>query len=152
MRYSDLISGIFWMAVGLLLSIWSTRYQIGTLTQPGSGFFPLGLGVLLIFLSIILLLQARKSSFVSQIPLTSKPERDWKKVAYTLLVMLLATLLFERVGYLLTLFLLITFLMYGGGARNWKTILVVAFFSVTGVYLIFVLLLKQLYPRGLLGI
>jgi putative tricarboxylic transport membrane protein len=140
------------MAVGLLLSVWSTRYQIGTLTQPGSGLFPLGLGVLLTCLSINLLLQARKSSLGSQALPSSCPEGEWKKVAYTLLVMFLGTLLFEKIGYLLTIFLLITFLMYGGGSRNWRTILLVAFFSVTGVYLVFVLLLRQLYPRGLLGI
>lgn len=152
MKYSDLMSGIFWIAVGLLLSVWSTTYQIGSLTQPGSGFFPLGLGLLLIFLSIILLLQARKSSLAPQLVPSSHPAGGWKKVAYTLLVLLLATFLFEKIGYLFTIFLLITFLIYGAGSRNWKTILLVAFFSVTGVYLVFVLLLKQLYPRGLLGI
>ena len=138
--------------MGLLLSVWSTRYPIGTLTQPGPGFFPLGLGLLLTLLSINLLLQARKSSLVPQTLPSSSLKGEWKKVAYTLLTMFLATLLFARIGYLLTIFLMITFLMYGGGSRNWRTILLVAFSSVAGVYLVFVLLLKQLYPRGLLGI
>ena len=62
MKSSDLISVIFWLVVGLLLSLWSTRYQIGSLAQPGPGFYPLGLGVLLIFFSLILLGQGTRSS------------------------------------------------------------------------------------------
>ena len=153
MKYSDLISGIFWLTVGLLLSLWSIRYQIGNLINPGSGFFPFLLGILLIFLSLVLLIgQTKKLSLPTETISYSTPWVGSKKVAYTSLILLLATFLFEKIGYLLTIFLLIIFLMYGAGSRGWKTILFIAFFSAMGVYLVFVLLLKQLYPLGLLGI
>lgn len=152
MKYSNLISGIFWLTFGFLLSFWSTRYQIWSLTEPGSGFFPLALGLLLILFSTILLLQAKKSSLAPQKILPSYTRGGSKRVGYTFLILFLGNFLFEKIGCLFTIFLMIIFLMYGAGSRSWKTILLVAFFSVVGVYLVFVLLLKQLYPRGPLGI
>jgi hypothetical protein len=47
---------------------------------------------------------------------------------------------------------MIILLMWGPALRSWKTILLVAFISAIGVYLVFVLLLKQPLPRGILGI
>ena len=56
-----IISGIFWLACGLLFTIWSTTYEIGSLLQPGPGLYPLVLGPLLIPLSLISYLDALKS-------------------------------------------------------------------------------------------
>jgi hypothetical protein len=76
----------------------------------------------------------------------------WKKVVYTVSIMLLGTFLFEPLGYLLTFFLLLILLIRGAGPQRWRTTLLIAFFSALSVYLIFVLLLKQQLPKGLLGI
>ena len=152
MRSPDFISGVFWLCLGLLLSLWSTRYQIGNFLQPGAGFLPLILGILLILLSLILLGQAKKSSQTPQGPAFSILPGGWKKVVYTVSIMLLATFLFETIGYLLTFFLLLILLMQGAGPQRWRTTLLIAFFSALSIYMIFVLLLKQQLPKGLLGI
>lgn len=152
MRSPDFISGVFWLCLGLLLSLWSTQYQIGNLIQPGAGFLPLILGILLILLSLILLGQAKKSSRTPQGLAFSILPGGWKKVVYTVSIMLLATFLFETIGYLLTFFLLLILLMQGAGPQRWRTTLLIAFFSALSIYMIFVLLLKQQLPKGLLGI
>lgn len=154
MKSSDLISVIFWLVVGLLLSFWSTRYQIGSLTQPGPGFYPLGLGILLIFFSLILLGQGTRSPQATKkaSPSSFSVSGGWKRIAYVVLVLLLLTFFFETIGYLLTFFLLIMLLMAGAGLQSWKRILLVAFFSALGVYLVFVLLLQQPLPRGFVGL
>lgn len=152
MKYSHFISSIFWLAVGLLLSLWSTSYQIGSLVQPGPGLYPLVLGILLIFISLILLVQAIRSSPDIKKVLPFSLPGGWKKVTYTVLILLLATFFFETIGYLLTFFLLIVLLMRGAGPQSWKKILLVAIFSALGIYLVFVLLLKQPLPRGFLRI
>ena len=151
MKYSDFISGIFWLIVGLLLSIWSLSYRIGSIINPGPGFWPLGLGLLLIFLSLILLWQAKKSSSVKQKGTSAFFPGVWKK-AYTVLILLLATFFFETIGYLLTIFLLIFSLMLGQELQNWKKFLFIALFTTVGVYIIFVLILRQPLPRGFLRI
>jgi hypothetical protein len=151
-KYSDLIGGIFWIAVGVLLSLWSISYKIGTPTQPGPGFYPLGLGILLIFFSLILLGQGTRSSQAAKKASPFSVSGGWKRIAYVVLVLLLLTFFFETIGYLLTFFLLIMLLMAGAGLQSWKRILLVAFFSALGVYLVFVLLLQQPLPRGFLGL
>ena len=129
----DLISGIFWGILGLLFSIWSFTYQLWSLNQPGPGLFPLLLGLLLIFLSFLLLLgQVKKHLLNKEKTLPFSMPGGWKKVAYTVLILLLATFLFETIGYLLTFFLLIIFLMLREKLQSWKKILLVALFSCTG--------------------
>ena len=147
-----IISGIFWLIVGIVFSIWATRYQIGSLTQPGPAIFPLLLGLLLIFLSLISLRQTKRSSVCNQ---TAKPfssKSHLGKVIYTILVLLSSTFLFEKIGYLATLFLLMVLLLRGSKLLSWKIIIFIAFFTVFGVYIVFVLMLNQPLPRGILGI
>jgi hypothetical protein len=151
MKYSDFISGIFWLIVGLLLSIWSLSYRTGSIINPGPGFLPLGLGLLLIFLSLILLWQAKKSFFVKEKGTSAFSPGIWKK-AYTVLILLLASFFFESIGYLLTIFLFIFSLMLGQNLKNWKKILFIALFTTVGVYIIFVLILRQPLPQGFLRI
>jgi putative tricarboxylic transport membrane protein len=152
MKYAHFIGVIFWLAVGLLLSLWSLSYSIGTLTQPGPGFYPLGLGVLLIFFPLILLGQGIRSSPETKKVPPFSISGGWKRVAYVVLILLLLTFLFETIGYLITFFLLIMLLMAGAGLKSWKRILLAAFFSALGVYLVFVLLLQQPLPRGFVGV
>lgn len=151
MKSPDSTSGVFWLCLGLVIALWSTVYRIGNLAEPGPGFLPLILGILLILLSLVLLVQAKKPS---KTPAPAPPilQGGWKKVLYTLFVLVLATFLFEPLGYLLTFFLLLILLIRGAGPQRWRTTLLIALFSALIIYLIFVLLLKQPLPKGLWGI
>ncbi len=154
MRHRDTVSGLFWLFIGLGLSIWTlTSYEIGRLTQPGPGYLPLGLGIILLFLSLILIVgQMRKTPGARQAVLPAAPSGCWKKVVYTVLVLTVAAFFFERVGYLLTFFFLIVLLMKGAERQSWKRILLTAMLTTAGVYVVFILLLEQPLPRGFLGI
>jgi len=151
-KHKDVIGGLFWLGVGLVLSLWATRYSIGSLILPGPGSLPLVLGLILILLSIILIARGILSSRVTGRDSPPLLLTGWKKGVYTVGVLLLGAFFFERVGYLLTFFLLILLLMKGAGAQSWKTTVLVAFCSALGVYLVFVRLLEQPLPLGLLGI
>jgi putative tricarboxylic transport membrane protein len=153
MKHPDLISGFFWLAIGLLLSIWSgVSYEVGSFTQPGPGFVPFVLGLLLILLASILLGQTRRSSLPSQRPSSSCSSKGWKKAAYVLLIYVIGIFLFEVIGYLFTFFLMILFLMHEIGSRTWKVSFLTALLSTLGVYLVFVSLLELQLPRSPLGI
>jgi hypothetical protein len=152
LKLKDLIGGLFWLGVGLLLSLWATRYSIGSLTLPGPGSLPLVLGLILILLSIILIARGILSSRVTGRDSSPLLLTGWKKGVYTVVILLLGAFFFERLGYLLTFFHLIVFLMRGAGAQSWKRTVLVAICSALGVYLVFVRLLEQPLPLGLLGI
>jgi hypothetical protein len=147
----DFIAATFWLVTGVLLSIWAATYSLGSLFRPGPGFVPLILGVLLIFFSLILLGKSKKSDAGTSAPFDSSSGR-LKKVAYTVLILILAAFAIERMGYLLTLFLLVALLMRGVEPQSWRATLLTAFFSALGIYLVFDLLLKQPLPRGFLRI
>lgn len=150
MKYPNLTSGIFWLFVGILFSIWATTYHIGSVTQPGAGFLPLILGILLILFSLIILGQGWKAYIAKEKGASPSLLAGWKKIVYTILILLFATFSFEKIGYLITVFLFIFFLMLQTEFRSPKKMLLTSFFTALGVYLIFILLLEQPFPRGLL--
>jgi hypothetical protein len=154
MKHRDVASGLFWLVFGLGLSIWTlTSYEIGRLTQPGPGYLPLALGIILILLSLILLVgQKKKSPGARQAVLPAARSGGWKKVVYTVLVLTIAGFFFERVGYLLTFFFLIVLLMKGAERQSWKRIFLTALLTTVGVYVVFVLLLEVQLPHGFLGV
>jgi hypothetical protein len=154
MKYRDIAGGLFWLFFGLGLSIWTlTSYEIGSLTQPGPGYLPLALGIILLILSLILLVgQMKKTPSAGKAVLPIVRSGSWKRAAYTVLVMIVAAFFFEQVGYLLTFFFLIVLLMMGAERQSWKRIILTALLTMVGVYVVFILLLQQQLPRGFLGV
>ena len=150
MKHKNLIAGIFWICLGILLSIWSTSYHIGGITQPGPGFLPLILGILIVLFSIVILAQGWKADAAKEKAVSFSLPAGWKKIAYVILVMLFTTFAFEPLGYLITVFLLIALLMLGKGLRSLRKAILTALLTALGVYLVFILLLEQPFPRGLL--
>ena len=150
MKTGELVSSLFLLGVGILLSIWSSSYQIGGLAQPGAGFLPLVLGLLLCLFSIILLAQAWTSSSHKEKQKTTSIPEGWRKMAYIVLIVTLAALFFERLGYLISVFLMIGLLMLGTQSGSIKKSLLTALLTTLGVYVVFILILEQPFPRGLL--
>lgn len=151
MKYREWISGFFWLLVGVVLVGWSSSYRVGTIIKPGPGFFPLGVGLLLIVFSVYLLLkESRRRSPGKKLP--SFSPGGWKKVACAVLILIFSVLFFERLGVLITFFLLVVLTMRWAGMQSWRRTLITALCSSVGVYLVFVLILKQQLPRGPLGI
>ena len=56
--YTDLIGGGLLVVLGVACGWYATRYNIGTLTRMGPGYFPTALGFLLAFLGLLILLPA----------------------------------------------------------------------------------------------
>jgi len=148
MKYHGLIGGFFWFGIGILLSIWSTRYEIGSISHPGPGLFPLILGIILILLSIIILIsQIVKITRIEEYPSFGEGR---KNILFILIILIFSTLLFEKIGYLITFFSLIFLAMSVVNPRGWRMNLIFAILTIIGIYLVFVLLLEQPLPKGYL--
>ncbi|OGP28565.1 MAG: hypothetical protein A2038_06780 [Deltaproteobacteria bacterium GWA2_57_13] len=152
MKYSEIIGGIFWLLLGIIFTILATGYQIGSVTQPGPGFLPLGVGLLLIVFSLVILGQGLQSlkNLEAVVPF-SKPG-GLKKVAYIVLLLLVLGFFFEEIGLLITVFLLLTLSMLVAELKSWKKIIFLGLVTTLGVYILFVLLLSQQLPRGFLRV
>jgi putative tricarboxylic transport membrane protein len=148
-RRLNLISSIVLLAIAAAVFLDVSRVPIGTPSRPESGFYPLIMGCLLTVLSLILLGQTFRERRAEGRAL------DWRglrKVAVTVLALFAFAFFLERLGYLLSIFLLIGFLMKAIEPQKWWRVLLVAFLCSFVSFLIFGLALNTPLPPGLLGI
>lgn len=154
MRKADAVVAIFWILLGLTISIWSATFPFGGWEAPGPGFLPLFLGLILILLGSILFFVTIKrkegspmATFASLIP----DRAAFIRVALTLGGMLVSAALFEYLGFVLTVFFLILFLMRAIQPQKWIVAVLYALLSAFGSFVLFKVLLNTTLPRGFLG-
>lgn len=99
-RDRDFVSGLLFVALGGAAVWQAQRYQLGTLTDMGPGYFPVVLGTLLLFFGVIALLSAVFAHAATPIPaVTLRP-----LLAMTCSILAFALLL-DRVGLIFTVFI-----------------------------------------------
>ena len=153
MNRDEAIGGILIFLFGAVTAYFSLRMPVGTFRAAGSGLFPLGLGILLMGLSMILVI---KSWVPSQSVEEKKPRyevpRSGKQVILFLGAIVLATFLFDRLGYPLVSFLLLIALLRALGVKRWAYNLSLSLLTATGAYILFVLWLQIPLPKGWIGL
>jgi hypothetical protein len=77
--------------------------------------------------------------------------RGWRPLIFTLGVLLFFFVFFERLGYLICTFLLVSILVGVIGKRKWWFVMLFAIFSTLISYLIFGVFLKTQLPGGIFG-
>lgn len=128
----------------------ASRLPFGTLRTPQSGFWPLILGVVLSFLSLIHFGGTIKKRAEKGTPFWAEPGA-WKKVGSVVASLVGFAFLFELLGYLIAVFLLIGFLLRIVKPSKWWLVFVVASLSSVLSYLIFGSLLSTPLPKGIFG-
>ena len=110
---------------------------------------PLLSGSLVCFFAVLTFLSAyrRKSGDVKKI----WADIQFKKLVFVLIMLLLYALLIEKVGFLLSTFLLIFLLLRFVDPRSWMTSLIGGGITSILSYLLFETWLKAQLPRGILG-
>ena len=78
-------------------------------------------------------------------------EMTWVKIALVLLFLLLYAFLLERLGFVLTSFLLLSFLLGWIEQAGWTRSLGVAAVAALGSFAVFELWLKIRLPKGIFG-
>ena len=155
MKKKDSIMAVFWILLGLTISIWSSRFPFGGLAHPGPAYFPLGTGLAITAFGVIMFFQARRGEkgnpSLSPEPLVSH-RAAVVRVVLCLCGMVLSAVLFETLGFVLTMFLMILFMMRTIAPQKWKTSLFYSLMSALGSFFIFKVLLKTQLPSGILGL
>jgi putative tricarboxylic transport membrane protein len=154
MKNRNLISGVFFLGIGIIISIYAFTYGIGGSVSPGPGFLPLLTGICLVLLSLILLLSTLKDNTTLK-EKTEKffPEKEsFKKISLSILGLILYTVALEYFGYVLTTLLFMIFMLKCIESRNRITVLLWSSLTAISFYLLFEMLLKSQLPKGILGI
>jgi len=132
--------------------IWqSSQMPIQAQFGPGRGFLPLWLGVILAVLSIALLFEAVKRPTDQDEP---SPFPDKKGVLAVVLVvvgLIAYPLMMNALGYVLTTFIFVMFLMLAVQRNSILTTLLTSAIITLIMYLIFDLALKVRLPDGPFG-
>lgn len=139
---------LFWIAVGLLACYGATRLGVGSITDPGAGFIFFWSGLVLIILSLLVFADAVRSSedTVRQIP-----EINWPKITLVLFSLLLYAFFLERLGFVLTTFVLMSFLLGCIQGAGWFRSFGIAGAAALTTYAMFELWLKIRLPKGIVG-
>jgi hypothetical protein len=149
----EITGGVLMFLFGAVTVFFSLGMPVGTFRAAGSGLFPLGLGILLMGLSVVHLLKV----YVQGRPTGEKkthPElpRSAKQVVLFTGATALATLLFKLLGYPLMSFLLLLALLRILGVKRWAYSLSLSFLTAASAYFLFVLWLQIPLPRGWIGL
>jgi len=152
MRKASLITGIIFLAFSLtvMVSSWSMEYysSIG----PGPGFFPFWLSAILGLLAVLWIVQILRSPSKSK----EKDENDRLFPRGDGLLRLLSIvgavffmmILMEPLGFQLTMFAFLVFLLIVLGRVKTRTTLIVAAIGSFGLFRIFTMLLDVQLPQS----
>ncbi len=152
MRKGDLGSSSVLFLLGAAIVYGSWGLGLGTWASPGPGFLPFlaGLGLSLIATGIFALAVIQKE----EVPAAEKfwPRLDSGKIVLSVFISLIVyDLLWTRLGFSLTTFLLLLFLFRFVGKRKWSVTLVGAMMTSLTSYFLFQVFLKSQLPTGFVG-
>jgi hypothetical protein len=137
----DHVAGGVFIAAGVLVFALSGDLPFGTLASPGAGMMPkLVLGLLIAF-GAILVARAGESP-----PLATIDWGDFRHAATVVGVTAVATALYTKVGFVISVSLLLFVLLYFIEKRSLLSTLAVSLGVTIGSYLLFSTLLKSPLP------
>jgi putative tricarboxylic transport membrane protein len=148
----DIISSLFWMAMGIGVCYGGYDLDLGTLHDPGSGFMFFWVGIIMIGLSLGILIRAMKATAVAGELKALLTGIRWKKVVFILVALLLYAYVFVPLGFILSTILLLIFLFKAVEPQRWSWAILGAIISTLAAYGVFHLWLRSPLPKGFLGI
>ncbi len=144
----DFFQGLLWLFIGLVVLFLSSQYSMGSFSDPGPGALPFGLGLVFVMLSMILLFQSHRiKNPENEKHLPFGPRR--LKVFFIILFLGLIIFLLESLGYLLSIFLMISLSMLIMEPRRWVSALLLGAIASYSSYMLFDVWLKVQLPKGL---
>jgi hypothetical protein len=129
---SDQFSGLLLLALGLYVGWESRAYPVGTLQEPGPGYLPVLLAVLLGVIGLLVAWSGSKS-----VPLASLKWPEATRAIVILAACAVATFALERIGYRLTVMVLLVFFLGVLERRRPLPVALVALgFSLASFYIV----------------
>jgi len=122
------------------------------MVEPGTGFMPFAMGLVMIALGIALFFEA--SAVLRKDPkLNFSVWSDvyWRRVLYVVLLLTAYAVVLPKIGYLIATFLVMVFLLKSGEPVKWISAVFAGIAASTISYIIFGVWLNVAFPRGILG-
>ncbi len=152
MKTHQQFASLFWLAIGVYVTVTAYRLGLGHVQKPGPGFIFFWTALLLVILSIIDLiasLRARSASYSKEGTIWAG--KRWPKVVLVFSGLVVYTYVFNLLGFLFSSFLLMIFLFKGVEPMKWWASVLGSIVAMFIVYAVFQLWLKVPFPAGVLG-
>jgi hypothetical protein len=143
---ADHVAGAAFVLLGGFVLALSGDLPIGGLSMPGSGFMPSLVAAILILLGLVLVVRGRESD-----PLSAIEWSDAKHAGLIVVITAAATLLYIRLGFILTMGLLMAALLLIVERRRPLRAGVYSACVVLAAYAVFKWALRAPLPAGPLG-
>jgi ABC-type Fe3+-siderophore transport system permease subunit len=147
MKKYNLINGFIYLGLALFMVFESFRLELGEVRSPGAGFFPFLTAIPLGVLAIILILNAVSKS-VGKEEVNWPTKKNRRKIIMTLSALAVYTLCLSYLGYFMSTFILLFWLLKGIEPQKWSTAFLIAVISVVATYFIFGQWLDVPLPEG----
>jgi hypothetical protein len=145
------IAAIFFLIVGIFFSIYARSVEIGSWNEPGPGFLPFWAGITLTVMAAVLLMGSYARKAWAARPSFFPQADSWKRVLATFLALIAYNLLLTSLGFTLTTFLFLAFLVKFIFPQTWGRTLLVASLGSAFARLLFINFLETQLPKGFLG-
>jgi hypothetical protein len=143
---SDHIAGGAFVIIGLVVIALSGDLPVGTLSFPGAGMMPKLIALLLVIFGLLLIVRGRESATLASI--------SWADLPHALRVLVIAGIaiaLYQTLGFVITMTLLLFALIFGAERQNPLYALGFSLGVVTLAYLLFEVVLKTPLEHGTIG-
>jgi len=148
----DIISSLFWMAMGIGISYGGYDLDMGSLHDPGSGFMFFWVGLFMIGLSLIIFIKAVRGKDPKGELKVLWTEIRWKKLVSVMAALFIYAYVLTPLGFILTTILLLIFLFKAVEPQKWSWAIMGAIVCTLATYGLFRLWLGCQLPQGLLGV
>jgi putative tricarboxylic transport membrane protein len=148
----DIISSLFWMAMGIGISYGGYDLDLGSLRDPGSGFMFFWVGLFMIGLSLIIFIAAVREKSTKGELKVFWTEIRWKKVVSVLAALFIYAYVLTPLGFIPTTILLLIFLFKAVDPQKWSWAILGAIVCTLAAYGLFQLWLGCQLPQGFLGV
>jgi putative tricarboxylic transport membrane protein len=140
----------FWLLFALVTCIESYRLSIGSMSQPGPGFFPFGAGLVMLFLSLAAIFQAIGKSGRDVQTKGAEPIR-WRSIVIILAATVVYAFSLETIGFLINTFLFICLMLKVVEPQTWKTSIIGGLIAAIAANIVFNVIFQAQIPPGILG-
>ncbi len=146
---ADRVSSLFWLVIGLFCMYGSFMLGLGTLREPGTGFFPMLAGGFFSLLALVVFVRSLTPGrgFQASIPSLWRGV-IWQRPLAVGILMAVYILALERIGFLLTSLIILLVMLKGVEKFSWWKALLISIVSSGSTYLLFHVLLKAGLPSG----
>ena len=145
-----LYCNLFWVLFSVITCVEAYRLNLGTVHEPGPGFFPFGAGFIMLILSLAALLQSRAKK--RKVEETSRQETfRWWNIVIILAAITAYALSLEKIGFLINTFLFMCLLLKVVEPQTWKTAIIGGLITTLAANLVFNVVFRSQIPKGILG-